>query len=120
MLDRMTSYLHRSAAIIVFCFLGLGIIRLSAETLEIGRAAKPNTPEVLSETPAPSLPVAKVETSEEKKPESVTAKSSYRLRPRDFIRVGVINEGDTVIDRRINPDGTIDVPFLKQLCLCLA
>ncbi|MEI6597654.1 MAG: polysaccharide biosynthesis/export family protein [bacterium] len=41
--------------------------------------------------------------------------SSYTLRPRDFIRVGVINESDTFVDRRINPDGTIDVPFLKQL-----
>jgi len=41
--------------------------------------------------------------------------SSYTLRPRDFIRVGVINETDTMVDRRINPDGTIDVPFLKQL-----
>ena len=41
--------------------------------------------------------------------------SSYTLRARDFIRVGVINEADTIVDRRINPDGTIDVPFLKQL-----
>jgi protein involved in polysaccharide export with SLBB domain len=41
--------------------------------------------------------------------------TSYTLRPRDFIRVGVINEADTIVDRRINPDGTIDVPFLKQL-----
>jgi polysaccharide export outer membrane protein len=41
--------------------------------------------------------------------------TSYTLRSRDFIRIGVINEADTVIDRRINPDGTIDVPFLKQL-----
>ncbi len=41
--------------------------------------------------------------------------TSYTLRPRDFIRVGVINEADTFVDRRINPDGTIDVPFLKQL-----
>lgn len=37
---------------------------------------------------------------------------SYRLRARDFVRVGVINEGDTFVERRINPDGTIDVPFL--------
>lgn len=41
--------------------------------------------------------------------------ASYTLRPRDFIRIGVINEADTFVDRRINPDGTIDVPFLKQL-----
>ena len=42
-------------------------------------------------------------------------KSSYRLRPRDFIRIIVIGEPDTGIERRINPDGTIDVPFLKKL-----
>lgn len=42
-------------------------------------------------------------------------KSSYRLRPRDFIRIVVINEPDTGIERRINPDGTVDVPFLKKL-----
>lgn len=40
---------------------------------------------------------------------------SYRLRPRDFIRIVVINEPDTGIERRINPDGTVDVPFLKKL-----
>jgi polysaccharide export outer membrane protein len=42
-------------------------------------------------------------------------KSSYRLRPRDFIRIIVIGEPDTGIERRINPDGTVDVPFLKKL-----
>jgi len=49
------------------------------------------------------------------KPTEVTTKSSYCLRSRDFIRVGVINEADTLIERRINPDGTIDIPFLKTL-----
>jgi protein involved in polysaccharide export with SLBB domain len=39
---------------------------------------------------------------------------SYRLRARDFVRVGVLNETDTFVERRINPDGTIDVPFLGQ------
>ena len=39
-------------------------------------------------------------------------RNSYRLRARDFIRVGVLNEADTFVERRINPDGTIDVPFL--------
>jgi protein involved in polysaccharide export with SLBB domain len=39
---------------------------------------------------------------------------SYRLRARDFVRVGVLNEADTFVDRRINPDGTIDIPFLGQ------
>ena len=41
--------------------------------------------------------------------------NSYRLRPRDFIRVLVINEPDTQIERRINSDGTVDIPFLKKL-----
>ena len=40
-------------------------------------------------------------------------RESYRLRARDFVRIGVINEADTFVDRRINTDGTIDVPFLK-------
>jgi polysaccharide export outer membrane protein len=31
------------------------------------------------------------------------------------VRIQVINEADTLIERRINPDGTVDVPFLKQL-----
>lgn len=39
---------------------------------------------------------------------------SYRLRARDFVRVGVLNEADTFVERRINPDGTIDIPFLGQ------
>lgn len=41
-------------------------------------------------------------------------RNSYRLRARDFVRVGVINEGDTFVERRINPDGTIDIPFLGK------
>lgn len=41
--------------------------------------------------------------------------NSYRLRPRDFIRVTVINEPDTQIERRINADGTVDIPYLKHL-----
>ena len=41
--------------------------------------------------------------------------NSYRLRSRDFIRILVINEPDTQIERRINADGTIDIPFLKKL-----
>ncbi len=41
--------------------------------------------------------------------------NSYRLRSRDFIRILVINEPDTQIERRINADGTVDIPFLKKL-----
>ena len=66
------------------------------------------------------LSVSSLRSEEKGKPaaiESAPTKTalSYTLRPRDFIRVGVINEADTTVDRRINPDGTIDVPFLKQL-----
>lgn len=48
-------------------------------------------------------------------PDSPSGQNSYRLRARDFIRVLVINEPDTQIERRINADGTIDIPFLKKL-----
>ncbi len=43
------------------------------------------------------------------------SQNSYHLRARDFIRVLVINEPDTQIERRINSDGTVDIPFLKKL-----
>ena len=45
----------------------------------------------------------------------IESRNTYRLRARDFIRVLVINENDTQIERRINPDGTVDIPFVKQL-----
>lgn len=47
-------------------------------------------------------------------PAAGPVRESYRLRPRDFVRIGVINESDTFVERRINTDGTIDVPFLKD------
>ena len=47
--------------------------------------------------------------------EVASNQNSYRLRPRDFIRILVINEPDTQIERRINADGTVDIPFLKKL-----
>lgn len=47
-------------------------------------------------------------------PAAGPARESYRLRARDFVRIGVINEADTFVERRINTDGTIDVPFLKE------
>jgi polysaccharide export outer membrane protein len=47
--------------------------------------------------------------------EPAERQNSYRLRPRDFIRILVINEPDTQIERRINSDGTVDIPFLKKL-----
>ena len=47
--------------------------------------------------------------------EPAGSQNSYRLRARDFIRILVINEPDTQIERRINSDGTEDIPFLKKL-----
>ena len=47
--------------------------------------------------------------------EPAGSQNSYRLRARDFIRLLVINEPDTQIERRINSDGTVDIPFLKKL-----
>lgn len=66
-------------------------------------AAPPSDGRVV--TAAPATPPA----------ETADGQNSYRLRARDFIRVFVINEPDTQIERRINPDGTIDIPFLKKL-----
>jgi protein involved in polysaccharide export with SLBB domain len=87
----------------LLCWFALASVPLGAadkeETLQVG---KPRADE-------PAKP------SEPAKPTEVVPKSSYCLRARDFIKVGVINEADTLIERRINPDGTIDIPFLKQL-----
>lgn len=91
----------------------LSTFNLTAETLELGRVSKPDQSAAVTTEAASILP--KSVTVDEVKSDSSPSKSSYRLRPRDFIRTGVINENDTVIERRINPDGTIDVPFLKQL-----
>lgn len=77
------------------------------DTLQVGKPSAPAT--------SPASAVLVQEGSVAEKTTEPNTRSSYRLRPRDFIRVGVINEADTLIERRINPDGTIDVPFLKQL-----
>ena len=115
MLDCSILFIRKYRAFICVFIFGLSVSHLSAETLELGRASKPTASEVVGET-IPTVPApTKVLGADEIKPETVIAKTSYRLRSRDFIRVGVINENDTVIERRINPDGTIDVPFLKQL-----
>ena len=115
MLDCPILFIRKYTALTCVFIFGLGVIRLSAETLELGRVSNPPAPAVTNE-PVASTPVAaKAVAADEVKSEPAAAKTSYRLRSRDFIRVGVINENDTVIERRINPDGTIDVPFLKQL-----
>jgi len=116
MLDSQSLLFRRYTALIYILVVVLGAIQLSAETLELGRASKSLSSEVVNETvtsaPAATKPVVADEVKSEP---AALAKTSYRLRSRDFIRVGVINENDTVIERRINPDGTIDIPFLKQL-----
>ena len=116
MLDCPILFIRKHIAILCVFIFGLSAVRLSGETLELGRVSKPAVSEVVNEiiTPAP-VATKPVVVAEVKSEPAAPAKTSYRLRSRDFIRVGVINENDTVIERRINPDGTIDVPFLKQL-----
>jgi len=115
MLDRSFLFIQKHNVIPCVLIFGLGVIHLSAETLELGRVSNSPAPVVATETVAPTPVATKPVAADEVKSDSAAAKTSYRLRSRDFIRVGVINETDTVIERRINPDGTIDVPFLKQL-----
>ena len=62
-----------------------------------------------------SLPTGYVVATPTQQAEPAERQNSYRLRPRDFIRGLVINEPDTQIERRINSDGTVDIPFLKKL-----
>lgn len=64
---------------------------------------------------APAAPADYVVATPTIQAEPAGSQNSYRLRARDFIRILVINELDTQIDRRINPDGTVDIPFLKKL-----
>ena len=68
---------------------------------------------VAAATPAPATDYAVATPTT--LPDPVGSQNSYRLRARDFIRVLVINEPDTQIERRINSDGTVDIPFLKKL-----
>ena len=101
----------------LFCVLATvnSVICLRGETLELGRVSNSTQSGSSSEAQVVNPPAVKPVIQEEIKTDSVANKSSYRLRARDFVRVGVINENDTVIERRINPDGTVDIPFLKQL-----
>ena len=115
MLDCPIFFIRKHIVILCVFIFGLSAVRLSGETLELGRVSKPAASEVVNETVQPAPVATKPVVADEVKSQSALSKTSYRLRSRDFIRVGVINENDTVIERRINPDGTIDVPFLKQL-----
>ena len=87
--------------------------------LTLGRgAADPSTvtvPVVAAPAGAPAAPADYAVATPTVQAEPAGSQNSYRLRPRDFIRVLVINEPDTQIERRINSDGTVDIPFLKKL-----
>jgi len=65
--------------------------------------------------PAPAAPADYAVATPTTVPDPAGGQNSYRLRARDFVRILVINEPDTQIERRINSDGTVDIPFLKKL-----
>lgn len=92
--------------------------------LTLGRGASdpsavPGTP--LAVTPpsvastAPVIPSDYVVATPTTQADPSGSQNSYRLRARDFIRILVINEPETQVERRINPDGTVDIPYLKKL-----
>lgn len=76
-------------------------------------AAAPAAVSAPASAPAPAAEFAVAAPTTQ--PDPAGSQNSYRLRPRDFIRILVINEPDTQIERRINSDGTVDIPFLKKL-----
>lgn len=85
----------------------------SEDVLRIGGGAPdPVQPQPAAAEPSVSAPDASEPSAA---PRRAEGKGTYRLRARDSVRIQVINEADTLIERRINPDGTVDVPFLKQL-----
>ncbi len=87
----------------------------SEDVLRIGGgAAEPARPTAVAVEPAPTG-ASGVPATAEPAPRRAEGKGTYRLRARDSVRIQVINEPDTLIERRINPDGTVDIPFLKQL-----
>lgn len=97
-----------TSLLLIMGSLGAGLLAAEKDdTLQVGKPSPSAAAQLVKGAD-------KADGTTEKNTEPST-RSSYRLRARDFIRVGVINEADTLIERRINPDGTIDVPFLKQL-----
>jgi len=115
MSERKFLFLRARDIFLSFLVVAVSVLPVHGETLELGRVSKLTQAEPVSEPQVANSPAVKPVAPEEVKTDSTVNKSSYRLRARDFIRVGVINENDTVIERRINPDGTVDIPFLKQL-----
>jgi polysaccharide export outer membrane protein len=78
----------------------------------VGLAPAVAAPDAVKPAPAPADYVVASPTVQA---DPADGQNSYRLRPRDFVRILVINEPDTQIERRINSDGTVDIPFLKKL-----
>jgi protein involved in polysaccharide export with SLBB domain len=129
----MTSVLHRLLGVGCLAWLltacaasdGAGFSSTALEpenVLTIGAGA----PEPLAYAPAPAVvsteaakpaaaPADYVVAAPTVQADPADGQNSYRLRPRDFVRILVINEPDTQIERRINSDGTVDIPFLKKL-----
>ncbi len=98
--------------------LGRGASDPSAPSGQTPVAAAPSQANPASVAPAPTSSPATADyavATPTTQPDPAGSQNSYRLRARDFIRVLVINEPDTQIERRINSDGTVDIPFLKKL-----
>ncbi|MBM3868090.1 MAG: polysaccharide export protein [Verrucomicrobia bacterium] len=84
----------------------------AAEPVAAGFVPSPVAADVVKPAAAPAEYVVATPTVQA---DPADGQNSYRLRPRDFVRILVINEPDTQIERRINSDGTVDIPFLKKL-----
>jgi polysaccharide export outer membrane protein len=96
--------------------LGKGAPAPSGVAATPGVASARVDPGIVSSASAQTGPAADYAVATPATQEEVAGnQNSYRLRSRDFIRILVINEPDTQIERRINADGTIDIPFLKKL-----
>ncbi len=98
--------------------LGRGASDPAAPSGQTPVAAAPSQANPASVAPAPTSSPATADyavATPTTQPDPAGSQNSYRLRARDFIRVLVINEPDTQIERRINSDGTVDIPFLKKL-----
>ena len=118
----MTSVLHRLLGVGCLALLltacaasdGAGFSSTALEpenVLTIGAGA----PEPVAYASPAAAPADYVVAAPTVQADPADGQNSYRLRPRDFVRILVINEPDTQIERRINSDGTVDIPFLKKL-----
>jgi polysaccharide export outer membrane protein len=95
--------------------LTLGRVSPDSSAVPAPVATAPADAAAVNPTVPAALPPDYVVATPTTQAEPAGSQNSYRLRARDFIRVLVINEPDTQIERRINSDGTVDIPFLKKL-----